>query len=97
MTRDECLAAAMAATNGDRDEKHGQPEDSFTAIAMLWNAYFQSCGMAPDGFLTDEDVAVMMILLKVARICTGSGNDDNFVDIAGYAACAAEINSIREG
>jgi len=32
----------------------------------------------------------MMALLKVARIKAG-GTDDSFVDLAGYAACGAEI------
>ena len=37
-----------------------------------------------------KDVATMMGLLKVARIATGY-KEDNFVDLAGYAACAGEI------
>ena len=32
----------------------------------------------------------MMILLKVARISLGFSVEDSLVDIAGYAACAAE-------
>ena len=36
---------------------------------------------------------MMMALLKIARISTGTGTDDSFVDLAGYAACGAEINS----
>ena len=32
----------------------------------------------------------MMALLKVARIATGN-KEDNFIDLAGYAACAGEI------
>ena len=40
--------------------------------------------------ITPKDVAVMMGLLKVARIATGS-NPDSFVDLAGYAACAGEV------
>ena len=39
---------------------------------------------------TSIDVAMMMALLKVARIKAG-GTDDSFVDLAGYAACGAEI------
>ena len=33
----------------------------------------------------------MMILLKVGRIAGGSLSQDNWVDIAGYAACGGEI------
>ena len=35
----------------------------------------------------------MMILLKVARVAGGSESIDNWVDIAGYAACGGEIMS----
>ena len=32
-----------------------------------------------------------MALLKVARIKSGRYKADNYIDLAGYAACAAEI------
>jgi hypothetical protein len=32
-----------------------------------------------------------MALLKIARIRTGTATEDSFVDLAGYAACGAEI------
>lgn len=38
-----------------------------------------------------EDVAMMMSLLKIARIRNGGGSGDSFVDLAGYAACGGEI------
>ena len=38
-----------------------------------------------------RDVAVMMILLKIARVAS-SKKSDNWVDIAGYAACGGEID-----
>ena len=39
---------------------------------------------------TRKDVAMMMALLKAARIKSGE-KADSFVDLAGYAACAGEI------
>lgn len=39
-----------------------------------------------------DDVEIyMMILLKVARIGSGSRSRDNWIDVAGYAACGGEI------
>lgn len=38
-----------------------------------------------------RDVANMMVLLKVARN-KASWHRDNWVDIAGYAACGAEVD-----
>ena len=58
-------------------------EDSFDEIAALWSVYL---GHPVIG----EDVAMMMILLKVARVMKCVSIDDSLVDIAGYAACAAE-------
>jgi hypothetical protein len=94
MTRVEILNAAMKATNGDRDKKHGRPEDSFAMIGQLWEAY-------TGRMFSSVDVAIMLGLLKVARIKTGTGDMDSFVDLAGYAACAGElqarVNELAEG
>lgn len=42
-----------------------------------------------------EDVAAMMSLLKIARVATGHGKADNWIDLAGYAACGGEIEGGR--
>ena len=39
------------------------------------------------------DVAAMLALLKIARIASGHAKEDNWVDLAGYAACGGEIES----
>ena len=36
------------------------------------------------------DVAMMMALLKIARIKANKGYEDGYTDLAGYAACGAE-------
>jgi hypothetical protein len=33
----------------------------------------------------------MMALLKIGRIASGQAKADNYIDLAGYAACAGEI------
>lgn len=83
MTRKETLTLAEKAVCGDREKSYGSPEDNFKMIANLWSTY--------TGYpFTAQDVAAMMILLKIARVATGVNKDDNWVDIAGYAACGAE-------
>ena len=67
-----------------REEDYGSPEDNFKTIAKLWSAYTGSR-------IEAKDVAAMMVLLKAARIAGGSRSMDNWVDIAGYAACGGEI------
>ncbi|WP_418932377.1 DUF6378 domain-containing protein [Hominenteromicrobium sp.] len=83
-TRAEILDAAKKIVTGDREKQYGKPEDNFDVIARLWTTY------AGHSF-TAVDVAVMMTLLKVARIKTGHYKTDSYVDACGYLACAAEI------
>ena len=54
-------------------------------IAEMWTAYTGTK-------ITPLDVAMMMCLLKIARIKNGGGSGDSFVDLAGYAACGGEIH-----
>jgi predicted membrane channel-forming protein YqfA (hemolysin III family) len=37
--------------------------------------------------------AAMLALLKIARIASGHAKADNWVDLAGYAACGGEIET----
>ena len=83
-TRAEILDAAKKIVTGDREKQYGSPEDNFGVIARLWSAY------AGREF-TPVDVAMMMTLLKVARIKTGHYKADSYIDACGYLACAAEI------
>ena len=95
MKRAEVLAAAEKCVCGKRQEDYGTPEDNFTTIGLLWGVYLRAAHpelakVLPINGVEAKDVAVMMSLLKVARIATGS-SPDSFVDLAGYAACAGEI------
>lgn len=89
MTRKEILESADKCVNGDRENQYGSPENNFKLIATLWNDYL---GDILDGVIGPKDVAMMMALLKIARIRSGKGSDDSFVDLAGYAACGGELN-----
>lgn len=84
MTRADILQRAEQCVCGKREQDYGSPENNFQTIADLWNAYKNA------GF-TATDVAMMMALLKIARIKTGTATEDSFVDLAGYAACGGEI------
>lgn len=90
MTRKDILDAALKCVNGDRDRSYGNPEDSFLTIARFWNVYL---GARPSESptLNSKDVAAMLALLKIARISGGVYKADNWIDLAGYAACGGEI------
>jgi len=95
VNRDVVLDTAKKYVMKDRQADHGAPEDTFARIAALWNAYLCPSGVAPDGWgLTPTDAAMMLALLKVARQRENPGHEDNYVDLAGYAACAAEIRAM---
>ena len=46
--------------------------------------------------ITPTEVAAMMALLKIARVASGHSKADNWIDLAGYAACGGELDSIEE-
>ena len=94
MTRKEILDKACSCVNGDREQDYGSPEDSFQKIADLWGTYLSNNNVNIE--FTPVDVSVMLALLKIARISTGHAKEDNWVDLAGYAACGGEIQSRRE-
>lgn len=85
MTRSEILDKAKECVTGQREQDYGTPESNFHMIANLWNCYVGE-------FMFDaKDVAMMMALMKIARIKSGGGTGDSFVDLAGYAACGGEV------
>lgn len=95
MTRKEILDTALKCVNGNRDMQYGNPENSFEMVAELWDVYLSQKTIDDD--ITAKDVAVMLILLKIARIALGKAKYDNWIDIAGYAACGGEIDHMASG
>lgn len=97
MTRERFLDEAKKCVCTDREEQYGAPEDNFALIAAFWNGYLESKyhEIEYSSVIEACDVAMMMALLKVARIATGKPKADNFVDLIGYAACGGEIQ-LRE-
>lgn len=87
--RGAVLDEARKTINGDRQDAYGKPEDSFGMIAELWTAYL-------DKYVRPQDVPMMMALLKIARQKTGKGKWDNFVDLCGYAALAADMTEKKQ-
>lgn len=88
MDRKELLEEAIKVTTV-RGISYGTPEDNFDNIATLWTPYVTR--VVGDGPIKPVDVALLMILMKVARLMNEPGHKDSWVDIAGYAACGAQI------
>lgn len=86
MNRHGILMAALKCVEGSREQDYGSPENNFQTIAQMWQAYLKYPVNA-------KDVAAMLALLKIARIASGHAKEDNWIDLAGYAACGGEIES----
>jgi len=85
-TRTEILDTAKQLVNVDRASEHGDMEDNLTAIAEFWGIYL-------DRHVHPSDVAIMMCLLKIARQKSNPKNVENYLDLAGYSACAGELSA----
>lgn len=97
LTRADILHAAEKCVCGQRETDYGTPEDNFKTIAELWEAYLnKACTRDVNVRVEAKDVAVMMALLKIARIAAGGGKADSWIDLAGYAACGAECEGVTE-
>ena len=81
--QDVCRRAADLVAGG-RARLHGDARAVHASIAALWSAYLGTP-------ITARDVALMMVLLNVARTKTGAFNLDDYVDAAGYAGIAVEV------
>ena len=91
MTKEEILKKAKDLISGDRNETHGDAFQNHAEIAEFWNIFLDK-KLQPMASITAQDVAIMMVLLKISRSTQGKKfNLDNFVDMAGYSAIAGEI------
>jgi len=87
-SRGEILSTATEYVTKDRAADHGSMEDNFKTIAIYWSVHL-NCEVLP------HDVGTMMLLLKAARAKSNPKHADNYIDTAGYAACAAELVAER--
>jgi len=84
VTRGQVLDTAKEYVTKDRAADHGNMEDNFSTIGKYWSVH-----LGVD--VSATDVAVMMTLLKAARIKSNPSHPDNWVDACGYMACGGEI------
>lgn len=95
MDKTSVLKEAEDIIYGDREQTYGHPSKNLKTIAQMWSSYINS---SLDGVMHDEegnkiiieieakDVAILMMLVKVARFANDPTHRDNLVDICGYAA-----------
>jgi hypothetical protein len=92
ISKEEILKKAKEIISNDRNVSHGDAFKNHAEIAEFWNIFLDK-KLRPMADITADDVAIMMILLKISRHTQGEKfNLDNFIDMAGYAAIAGEIS-----
>ena len=79
----EILEETINIVTGQRQDDYGDKVVNHRNIAELWSAYL-------DTQIAPHDVAICMLLVKVARL-KNRKTEDCYIDMAGYAAIAGEI------
>lgn len=84
MKRGDILDEAKQCVTVDRAATHGDAEKTFGRIAAVWSARL---GIK----ITEPQVCILLADLKTCRAWGNPGHADNWIDLAGYAACGGEI------
>lgn len=79
------LDEANSIIYGDREKTYGNPAKNLNNIANFWSVYL-------DVEISAQDVAQMMVLLKLARLMNTPNHRDSLVDAVGYLALVERIN-----
>lgn len=93
ITNESILDEAKRLTSNARQKHYGHPKENFRRIADLWNAYLSN-RIAKHDLISVDNVAWMMVLLKIARDLN-SPTKDNLVDAIGYTRTLAMIRGLE--
>ena len=87
MKRTEELLNEIQVILADRGSIYGSAEENHRRISELWSGYV-------DTYISPEQVAMCMLLVKVARLSQTSNHDDSLRDLLGYGIIYHQI--VRE-
>lgn len=93
-TKTTILAEAAQTIAGPREQEYGSKLQNFTQIAMMVQGYLAP-KLLPDSRVTPEDIAVIMMQVKLARLAKSPDHKDSILDVAGYAGCFDELQLQR--
>jgi hypothetical protein len=88
------LEEAQRLVHGDRQDDYGHPLDDFTKTGLIWTACLID-KLKPDAVVDAEDVALMMVGVKISRQ-VNRPKRDNLVDGSGYFATLDMVIKERE-
>lgn len=84
---------AQRLVYGDRRETYNNPLADFGRTAGIINAMMHHKLSEP---LLPEDIALMMIAVKLSRLTNKPGHRDSLVDILGYGLCYEWVRKLQE-
>ena len=87
MRKEDILSKAGGLINGGRQEKYGSALVNHERIAAGWRVILDKQDITPG------QVATCMAWLKIARLVESPAHEDSWVDLAGYAALAGEMET----
>jgi hypothetical protein len=80
---------AQRIVYGDREQAYDDPNINFNKLAHMWTGHLLK-KLKPDVHITSQDVALMMVMLKLSREGFRP-NRENRVDAIGYILCEDRI------
>ena len=86
----EILEEASDLVTGSRADAYGDMVGCHQQIADLWNAFLSD---KLKEALGAQDVAMLMALLKIARLRVSPEHRDSVIDLAGYTAIYGAITN----
>lgn len=85
------ISQAYNIVEGARQLNYGAPEDNFARIAALWETYLIKRKDQTLFTIDAHDVAMMMVLMKIARLMNTPNHWDSIKDGIGYFTCMASF------
>ena len=78
---EECLDKAKKIITDDRNKDYGNYTKNLKVRSNFWKVF-----LGKD--ISPHEVALLMALLKIARISTGKFTPDSYIDACGYLSLA---------
>ncbi len=96
--RESLLQNAIDLTIGDRNAEYGEPVANMQVTADYITIYLKSRNLLKEDWcLSARDAAVILSLVKLARMARPNVSGDTFCDGAAYIAIAGECELTRGG
>lgn len=77
----------------ERGRTYGDAVQNLSIVGNLWDIYLSGRPGGKDVGISGADTCIMMSLLKIGRMATGTAHHDNYCDAANYLIIAGDMTS----